>query len=161
MGIEIRRVGRDDFDDVLPLVADYQRFYKQQPDEQRNREFFGQLVNDDSAGLQLVARVDGTAVGFTTLYWVRSSTTATVNALMNDLYVAPEHRGGGAKGIGAQLMRAASAAAAERGYQTMAWETAPDNFSGQSLYDRFIKDEPGSGSREIWYHYGYTAPEAS
>ncbi|MFC4333973.1 GNAT family N-acetyltransferase [Salininema proteolyticum] len=155
MTLEIDVVTDENLTLALPLIADYQRFYGQEPDEERNRAFFGDLVADDRLGLQLIAMDGGEAVGFATLYWVRTSTRATVDALLNDLYVVPEYRGRGTEGVGTLLMRAAAKAAAERGYPVMNWETAPDNHSGQALYDRFNREEPGRGSREIWYHYSY------
>ncbi|WP_285730351.1 GNAT family N-acetyltransferase [Nocardiopsis sp. ATB16-24] len=160
MSYRIERVTETTLGDVLPLIAEYQLFYECEVDEERNRRFFGELVADDAHGVQLAAWKGDEAVGFTTLYWVRSSTLATTVALMNDLYVLPDHRGGRDKGVGAELMRAAAAEAAERGCPSMNWETAPDNTSGQRLYDRFLSQAPTPGSRTRWVHYGYplTAP---
>ena len=137
---------------LLPLIADYQRFYGCEPDEARNREFFGSLSADE--GLQLMA-VDATghAVGFATLYWVRVSTRAGVVALLNDLYVHPDHRGGRSAGVGTQLLRAAADAAAEAGMPSLVWETAPDNTSAQALYDRFLTEAGAPDRAATWLHY--------
>ncbi|WP_017607096.1 GNAT family N-acetyltransferase [Nocardiopsis xinjiangensis] len=155
MTYRIERVTATTLEDVLPLIADYQVFYECGVDEERNRRFFGELVDNDGLGVQLAAWDGSGVLGFTTLYWVRTSTLATTVALLNDLYVLPSHRGGRDKGVGAELMRAAAAEAAERGYPSMSWETAPDNTSGQALYDRFLPEAPAPGSKTRWLHYSY------
>ncbi|UGY91989.1 GNAT family N-acetyltransferase [Streptomyces gobiensis] len=158
MQYDIDRVNSASFEQVLPLIAEYQRFYGCEPDEARNRKFFGELLDDDTYGLQLSARAGDRVVGFVTLYWTRTSTQATTVALLNDLYVHPDFRGGRENGVGAELMRAAARAAAERGYPSLNWETAPDNRSGQALYDRFLTEAPAPGSKSSWIHYGYPLP---
>lgn len=155
MTYRIERVDASTLDQVLPLIAEYQAFYECETDEDRNRAFFGDLVDDDTHGLQLAAWDGDQAVGFVTLYWVRTSTRATTVALLNDLYVRPSHRGGREKGAGVELMRSAASEAAERGYSSMNWETAPDNRSGQALYDRFLPEAPALGSKTEWFHYSY------
>ena len=40
---------------MLPLIAGYQRFYKAEPDEARNRAHFARLLDDHDAGIQFVA----------------------------------------------------------------------------------------------------------
>ncbi len=155
MSYRIEKVTEKTLPNVLPLIAEYQIFYECDVDAERNRRFFGELVADDTHGVQLAAWKEDEAVGFATLYWVRTSTRATTVALLNDLYVLPGHRGGRDKGVGAELMRAAAAEAAERGYPSMNWETAPDNTSGQRLYDRFLPEAPAPGSKTQWFHYSY------
>ena len=50
---------------MLPLIAGYQRFYKAEPDESRNRAHFGRLLDDHDAGIQFVALNEpGQAQGF-------------------------------------------------------------------------------------------------
>lgn len=154
----IAAVDTSTFADLLPLIADYQRFYGCEPDETRNREFFGELLGDDTHGLQLLARRGDCAVGFATLYWTRMSSRATVVALLNDLYVSSDHRGGRGAGVGNLLMQAAAQAASARGYPLLTWQTAPDNVSAQALYNRFIADAEQPGSASTWIEYSCPLP---
>ena len=81
---------------VLPLIADYQRFYQVEPNETRNRIHFGRLTTAPSQGAQWLALDgDGAVLGFVTAYRVLSSTLAVERCLLNDLYVVPAARGRG------------------------------------------------------------------
>ncbi|MFJ5289188.1 MULTISPECIES: N-acetyltransferase family protein [unclassified Streptomyces] len=151
----IERVDASNFEAVLPLIAEYQRFYGRDPDDSRNRRFFGELVGDNPHGLQLTARQGPHTIGFATLYWVRVSTGATTAALLNDLYVHPDHRGGREAGVGTALLHAAAREAGERGFSSLNWETAPDNRSAQALYDRFLRGAGDLGGSSTWLHYSY------
>ncbi|MGG2459280.1 GNAT family N-acetyltransferase [Streptomyces sp. RGM 3693] len=82
----IERVDASPFEAIWPLIADYQRFYGQRPDDSRNRRFFGELLGDTPHGLQLAARQGPHTIGFATLFWVCVSTWAATVALLNDLY---------------------------------------------------------------------------
>jgi GNAT superfamily N-acetyltransferase len=133
-----------DLDEVLPLLAGYQRFYtgESQSDE-RNRAFLRRFLGE--AGRLLVARDGaGRAVGFANLYWTFSSTTAEEHVHLNDLFVAGDVRGGG---IGAALIEASRSVARERGSRTLSWQTALDNRVAQRLYERT------GAERSAWFEY--------
>ena len=132
-------------DEVLPLIADYQTFYGAEPDTERNRRFFSRFLHPSEEGLLLGAWVDGSLVGFATLYWFFSSTKAADSVLMNDLFVEHGTRG---KGIGRALIQGALDETRRRGAAHLEWFTAPDNATAQRLYDSV----PGAG-RSIWYAY--------
>ena len=151
----IDRVDATNFETVLPLIAEYQRFYGQEADGSANRRFFGELLGDNPHGLQLVARQGSNAIGFATLYWMRVSTKATSVAILNDLYVLPDHRGGREKGVGMALLQAAARKAGDRGFAHLTWETAPDNRSAQALYDRFLRTAAQPSGPSTWIHYSY------
>jgi GNAT superfamily N-acetyltransferase len=129
----IRPAGEADLELMLPLFAGYQRFYGVEPDGGRNRAFFRRFVAPSDHGLLVVATDGDEPVGFACLYWTFSSTRAADIALMNDLFVAPERRGGR---IGQRLIEAAAGAARGRGVHHLEWFTAPDNQTAQRLYDR-------------------------
>lgn len=151
----IERVDASNFEAILPLIAEYQRFYGREPDDSENRRFFGELLGDNPHGLQLAARQGPHAIGFVTLYWLRVSTRATTVALLNDLYVHPDHRGGREAGVGTALLHAAAREAGDRGFSELTWETAPDNRSAQALYDRFLRQAADVGGPSTWIHYSY------
>src|SRR5262245_24390989 len=92
--MHIETVTTATFEQVLPLIADYQRFYEATPDEARNRAHFGRFLADQSGGIQFVALDDARqALGFATLYFPFSSISAGQYCLMNDLFTVPAARG--------------------------------------------------------------------
>ena len=133
----IARVGRDDLDELLPLMRGYCDFYEVSPSDAALRGLCENLLaNPETAGNQFIARDDGGAgapTGFATLYWTFSTLAASPIGLMNDLYVDPSARG---SGVGAALIEACAAECAARGVAILEWETAPDNIRAQGLYDR-------------------------
>jgi GNAT superfamily N-acetyltransferase len=145
MDAEIRPIREDELEHALPLIAGYQRFYEAEPDDDRNRTFFRRFVAPSEEGLLLGAWLDGRMVGFATIYWTHSSSRAADIALMNDLFVAEDVRGGG---IGRALIAACADAGREAGKAVLEWYTATDNHQAQRAYDAV----PGV-SRSAWYSY--------
>jgi ribosomal protein S18 acetylase RimI-like enzyme len=81
-----------------------------------------------------VAERDGRAVGFVQLYPLFSSTAPRPRRLwlLNDLYVAPEARGGG---VGRALLERARGLAEETGAAGIELVTAATNTVAQGLYE--------------------------
>ncbi len=119
---------------MLPLFADYRVFSKARPGAARNGAFLRALLDEPEAGAQFLAYDGATPVGFATLYYTRSSVSAAVLGTLNDLYVAPEARGGG---VGRALMDHCARAVAARGLPRMIWYTHTTNRTAQRLYDTF------------------------
>ena len=131
--VEIAPIAASGYEELLPLIAAYQRFYEvEDVGEARNREFFRRFLAPSDDGLLLGARRDGRLVGYACLYWHFSSTQARETVLMNDLFVVPELRG---EGVGRALIEASRAIARDRGDALLEWSTAPDNHTAQRLYD--------------------------
>jgi len=131
--VEIATIADEEFEQLLPLIAAYQRFYEvDEIDEGRNRAFFRRFLAPSEDGLLLGARRDGRLVGYACLYWHFSSLEAVESVLMNDLYVTEDARGAG---IGRALIEATAEVARERGVPYVEWSTAPDNTTAQRLYD--------------------------
>lgn len=129
---------------LLPLIADYQRFYgNDAPDDAHNAAFFGHFVTGGERGMLLAAHdaetVGETAqpAGYTCLYWTYSSISATDVVLLNDLYVRPSCRGAG---VGEALVAAAREVAVARGSSHLRWVTTLDNRQAQRLYERLGAD---------------------
>src|SRR5262245_53082417 len=143
--MRIETVSAATFELVLPLIADYQRFYEATPDHARNRSHFAQFQEDHSQGIQFVA-LDETdrALGFATLYFPFGSVSARVNCLMNDLYAIPEARG---QGVGRALILHCLAYARDHGFSSIYWQTAQSNARAQRLYDSLPT------TRSAWYTY--------
>jgi GNAT superfamily N-acetyltransferase len=144
--LTIRPLAAGEFEDVLPLIADYQRFYGvAQPDRARNREFFAQFVAPSEVGALLGAwQTRAGLVGYACLYWTFSSVSAQPVVLMNDLFVVPAERGAG---VGLALIDAARAVARSRGVDGVRWQTALDNRRAQRLYERT------DAKRSTWFEY--------
>jgi GNAT superfamily N-acetyltransferase len=131
--VEIAPITAEEFEELLPLIAAYQRFYEvAKIDEERNRSFFRRFLAPSEDGMLLGARSDGRLLGYACLYWHFSSTKATECVLMNDLYVDESARG---QGVGRALIEASAEVARERGAPSVEWSTAPDNHTAQRLYD--------------------------
>ena len=133
--MQVRPVTRDDLPALLPLIADYQRFYgNAAPDDAHNRAFFGGFVAPSERGMLIAAcDDDGSVAGYTCLYWTYSSISASDVVLLNDLYVVPARRG---VGVGEALIAAARDVARERGCSHLRWSTELHNRRAQRLYER-------------------------
>jgi ribosomal protein S18 acetylase RimI-like enzyme len=143
--MQIETVTAATFEQVLPLIAAYQRFYEAVPDERRNRAHFGQFIGDSARGIQFVALDDaGQAIGFATLYFPMGSVTPGPYCLMNDLFTVPAVRG---QGVGRALILHCLAYAQARGFDKIAWQTALSNATAQRLYDSLPTTRSG------WYTY--------
>ena len=126
-------VTEDQLETLLPMIADYQRFYGlRDVDEERNRLFFRRFIAPSDDGM-LIAAWDGPdLVGYACLYWHFTSVGAAETVLMNDLYVAETARG---SGVGRALIEASAGVARNRGVRRLEWATRPDNEPARRLYD--------------------------
>ena len=131
--------------DVLgPLFDAYRVFYEQVSDLAAARAF----LHERLSGLESViflAFVGDDPAGFTQLYPTFSSVSLGRTWLLNDLYVAPEQRGGG---VGEALLRRAATFAAQTGALRLNLQTATDNEPAQRLYERL-----GWRRNEAFYQY--------
>ena len=143
--IEIAPIASEEFEELVPLIAAYQRFYEvAEVDDERNRAFFYRFLAPSEDGLLLGARRGGKLVGYACLYWHFSSLEATESVLMNDLFVDGSARG---QGVGRALIEASAEVARERGAPFVEWSTAHDNKTAQRLYDST------GAERSEWFSY--------
>lgn len=143
--LEIAPITAEELEELLPLIAAYQRFYEvEEIDEERNRAFFRRFLSPSDDGLLLGARRDGRLIGYACLYWHFSSLEARESVLMNDLFVVEDARGGG---VGRALIEATAEVARERGAPFVEWATEPRNVTAQRLYDST------GAEREEWISY--------
>jgi GNAT superfamily N-acetyltransferase len=144
--MRISTVGEADFGDLLPMMRAYCDFYGVAPSDADLEGLARALIADpEHEGVQLIARGDaGEPLGFATVYWCWQTLSAARSALMNDLFVVPEERGGG---VGRALIEECRRRGREHGASTLVWETAPDNEVAQRLYRTFDARE------ERWISY--------
>lgn len=143
MRIEVVDAGN--FPLVLPLIAEYQRFYGAEPNAQLNEFFFRRFLDRHEEGIQFIALEDErTPIGFATVYWQLSTLSAGRNCVLNDLYTVPERRG---KGVATALIAHATSYARCCGVRRLEWQTQFANETAQRLYDRL------PARKSVWYGY--------
>jgi GNAT superfamily N-acetyltransferase len=142
----IARVGLSDLDDLLPLMRAYCDFYSVSPPDEELLGMSRALIADpECEGVQFLARLpDGRAAGFASLFWTWDTTEGGRIAVMNDLFVESQVRGGG---VGTALIEACRVEARGRRARRLAWQTALDNTRAQSVYDRI------GAERAQWLDY--------
>jgi GNAT superfamily N-acetyltransferase len=123
----------------------YCGFYEVAPSDDALLSLSRALIADpEHEGVQLLARNEGRAVGFATIFWSWATTSAERIGVMNDLFVAPEARG---TGVAEALIEACRAECAVRGAGKLTWQTAPENAAAIKLYERV------GATREQWVDY--------
>ena len=143
--MKIERVGEADLSELLPLMRGYCDFYEVAPSDDELLALSRALIADpEREGVQLLARDQGRAIGFATIYWSWATTSAERIGVMNDLFVAPEARG---SGLAESVIQACRAECAARGAGKLTWQTAPDNAAAIKVYDRV------GATREQWVDY--------
>jgi GNAT superfamily N-acetyltransferase len=141
----IEHVGEADLGELLPLMRGYCDFYEAAPPDDALLGLARALIADPQReGVQLLARHEGRAAGFATIFWSWATTSAERIGVMNDLFVAPEARG---MGVAEALIEACRAECAARGAGKLTWQTAPDNAAAIKVYDRI------GAKRERWVDY--------
>ena len=142
----IRYAALSDLENLTDLFEAYRAFYEKTPDRDDARHFLlNRMIKDESE--IFIALEDGAAVGFAQLYPLFSSTRLKRMWLLNDLFVAPEHRG---KGISKLLLERAKELARETGACEVMLETAKTNDIGNQLYPSAGFE---LGTDFNWYHW--------
>jgi GNAT superfamily N-acetyltransferase len=132
-GVEVHDARLEEAEELLPLMRAYCDFYEASPPDQGLLEMARSLIEDPEQGAMFIARDRGEAVGFATLGWKWSSLKGARIGYLEDIYVAPDARGGG---IADALIEACAQRCRERGAPAMEWLTAPDNHRAQAVYAR-------------------------
>ena len=143
---DIQPVTAGDLPDLLPLMRAYCDFYGVSPDDESLLALSKALIADpEREGIQLIARDrSGRAVGFATVFWSWSTLDAARIGVMNDLFVAPEARGGGTADA---LIKACRERCRRHGAGRLSWQTATDNSRAQAVYERV------GAERSQWVDY--------
>lgn len=102
------------------------------------------IADPEREGVQLLARADGDAVGFATVYWSWNTLAAARLGIMHDIFVTPDARG---TGVADELIRACLEECRTHGAAELAWQTARDNARAQRVYDRM------GATRSEWLDY--------
>lgn len=139
MTVQIFQAGPGDVDKVLPLYLGYRKFYKQEEKADEAREFMLKRLQLHES-IVFYAELDGKPVGFTQLYPLFCSVRMKRFWLLYDLFVDESAR---KHGIGEKLLSRADQLAQETGSSHLMLQTAHDNKTAQSLYERhgYVRDE--------------------
>jgi GNAT superfamily N-acetyltransferase len=143
--LTIGTVGPGDLPELMPMLRAYCDFYRVEPPDERLLGLVNALIDNPTEGVQLIARdIDGTPLGFATIYWTWQTLHAGRVGVLNDLFVVPASRG---TGTGRALIERGRQLCRQHGAEKLVWETAPDNAVAQRLYD-------GIGARKsTWLTY--------
>ena len=142
--VTIRPVTPEDKNDSARLYAGYAAFYKVDQDDAMRARVFGWLMDPAHECNGLVAAdADGALIGLTHYRPFASPLRAGVNCFLDDLFVDPSARGSGAADA---LITAVADVAREKGWLTVRWITADDNYRGRGVYDKL-------DTRTMWITY--------
>ena len=141
----IEEVTSQNFEEILPLIKEYQIFYGvEQIDEKKNKNFFSQFAQSHDNGILHLYKVANKVIGFTTIYKGFSSTRSEAVAILNDLYIQPSYRG---NGYARELIDNAVITAKLMGFSRLQWLTAENNESAQKLYNKV------GANKSSWFFY--------
>lgn len=127
----IKKAELSDLDRIFPLFDAYRIFYNYPSDIIEAQLFLKDRITKNESEIFVALTLSGTAVGFTQLYPLFSSTRMKRLWLLNDLYVDEIHRG---KGVSVMLIDAAKKLCVDTEACALTLETAKTNFIGNNLY---------------------------
>ena len=130
---EIRPIAAGDHAAWRELFRAYGVFYETEFSDVVLDGVWAWLLDPAHEVSALVADDAGDLVGFAHIRRLHDTFTAGTGWFLDDLYVAPEHRG---RGIARALIERGYDDATAAGGGTFRWITAADNETAQLLYDR-------------------------
>src|SRR5690349_20583898 len=114
------------------LWAAYVAFYEAEVPEEVTAKTWERLIHKQDGLFCRIAEKDGAACGFSLSVLHAGTWPAAPVCYLEDLFVAPEHRG---KGIGEALIRDLVSTAQARGWSRLYWHTRASNAAARSVYD--------------------------
>ncbi|MBQ0805216.1 MULTISPECIES: GNAT family N-acetyltransferase [unclassified Sulfitobacter] len=122
------------------LFAGYAAFYKVDQTPDMRETVFGWLMDETHSSNCIVAQdASGKLIGLTHYRPFVSQLRAITNCFLDDLFVDPAARGSGAAQA---LIGAVKSVAEEKGWGTVRWITAEDNYRGRAVYDKLATRTP-------------------
>ncbi|KOP57651.1 GNAT family N-acetyltransferase [Pseudomonas tremae] len=137
--IRIRPVAAEHHQAWLPLWQAYLSFYKTELAAGVSEVTWARMIDPNEATHSALAWLDGKAVGMVNFIYHRSNWSIHNACYLQDLFVAPEHRG---TGVGRQLIEFVYATAKADGCDKVHWLTHESNATAIQLYER-IAERPG------------------
>ena len=131
--MNIQQATLEQLDEVARLFDLYRQFYDQPADLDKARDYIRARLAHEESTIYLATNDDGRGLGFTQLYASFCSVAAAPIWILYDLYVDADTR---TKGVGTALMNRARQLAEGTGAARIELETAIDNVTAQSVYER-------------------------
>ncbi len=128
--IQVRQAVLDDLPTLAHLFDAYRQFYQKPSNVEGARDFLRARFNHGES-VSFLAFDGPTPVGFAQLYPSFSSVSMARTFVLNDLYVVASHR---RRGVGAQLLAAATAHARALGAVRVTLTTDVRNTTAQATY---------------------------
>jgi GNAT superfamily N-acetyltransferase len=132
----LRPIGREDHDAWMPLWRGYQEFYKVDIAAEVSATTFARLLDPAEPVNGTLAWQGSRAVGLVHYIEHRSTWTVGNYCYLQDLFTAPDLRGGG---IGRKLIEHVYAVAKAAGCARVYWLTHETNETAMQLYDRIAE----------------------
>ncbi len=132
MKLSIIQVGLDRLDSVVSLFDEYRVFYDCSSDLNGARDFLSDRLTNRDSLILLAIDGNGTAHGFAQLFPSFSSVAMKQVWILNDLFTSARSR---RRGVGRQLVEAASQFASDAGVCRIDLTTARDNLAAKNLYE--------------------------
>lgn len=130
--IQIKRAHQGHLNELVHLFDAYRMFYKKESNLEGAKHFLSERMQQKES-IIFVALMEEKLVGFTQLYPLFSSTNMMPFLLLNDLFVAKEHRG---KQISKGLIKAAQEHCKITKANGISLETEKNNIPGNALYPK-------------------------
>lgn len=141
--MEIRPIRSDDHDRWIELFGQYADFYRSPLAPAAREVVWCWLMTPTHPVEGLVALDDDVVVGFLHFRAVPSSLTPGESGFIDDIYVHPTARG---RRLSAALIEAVAEIGRDRGWPSLQWVTADDNYRARVGYDRVA-------TRTAWVTY--------
>ncbi len=129
-GVELRPLGRDDFDVALQLVRELYELPQTDADAESHRGRYDALIGSVDAA-PFIAVADGQPGGLVIFRFRRRLNFATYQGWISDLYVRPQFRG---RRIGQALLKACIEEWRLRQGHSLTLETGYSNVAARGLY---------------------------
>jgi GNAT superfamily N-acetyltransferase len=130
--MSVRPIRADDVPAAVALVRELAE-YEKSLDEVRltEEQLTACLFGDSPALFGHVAELGGDVVGIALWFLNFSTWRGTHGIYLEDLYVAPQHRG---RGLGKELLRTLAAVCVDRGYSRLEWSVLDWNTPSIQFY---------------------------
>lgn len=132
----VRNLSAGDHGAWLPLWRGYQQFYKEDIPAETTRVTWARMLDPTEPVFGAIALAGDRAVGIVHWLFHRSCWTVANYCYLQDLFVIPDHRGGG---LGRRLIEYVFAAARDAGSAKVYWMTHETNATAMLLYDRIAR----------------------
>src|SRR5579884_760616 len=128
-----RLAAHADLDALIPLMRDFYAFENLPWDEPRTRRLLAALLSDPRLGRLILIELGSSLIGYLVLTFGFSLEFHARNALLDEFYIAPAHRGAG---VGSQALDHAASLLRQEGVAALHLEADHFNTRGHAFYLR-------------------------